>query len=197
MPAPPRLVICLLVAAALLVSGCGSSKNASTTITENTNVGPSAPASVSTVPQGTSAKESPHANTAVTPRAAEPKPEQNQTAVAEKVRRHQRQRAAYERAAHTRILGAAEADLPLNRRYPKELQGKFLRACKAAKGSTSSCECIIATQEGNLKVEVGQSLAELLALEIAFQREHASLEDVRRRRVRSPRFVRKVVRQCR
>jgi len=199
MRVPPRLVICLLVAAASLVSGCGcgSAKKAGTTITVNTNVGPSAPANVSTVPTGTSTKESQHGKTAVTPSATEAKPEQSQTAVAEENRRHQRRREADERAASTPGLGAAESDLPLNRRYPKELQGKFLRACKAAKGSTSSCECIIVRQEINRKVEVGQSLAELLALEIAFERRHASLEDIRRRRVRAPRLVRQVIRLCR
>jgi hypothetical protein len=197
MRGPPRLVICLLVAATLLVGGCGSAKKASTTSAANTNVGTSAPANVSTVPKGASTKESQHAKKAVTPSAAEAKPEQNQTAAAEEIRRHQRQREANERAARTQILAVAEYDVPLNRRYPKELQGKFLRACKATKGSTSSCECIIARQEGNLKVEVGQSLAELLALELAFKREHASLEDIRRRRVRSPSLVRQVVRQCR
>jgi hypothetical protein len=72
-----------------------------------------------------------------------------------------------------------------------------LRACKRAKGSTSSCECIIATQEGNLKVEVGQSLAELLALELAFEREHATLEAIRRHRVPSPHLVRRAVLKCR
>ena len=86
--------------------------------------------------------------------------------------------------------------MPLKRRYPKELQGKFMLACKAAKGSTSSCECILVRQEANLKVERGQTLAELLALELAFAHEHASLEDIRRRRVRSPRLVRRVVREC-
>jgi len=197
MRAPPRVVICPLVAAALLVSGCGSAKKASTTITENTNLGTSAPANAGTAPKGTSAKESQHAKTAVTPSATAAKPEQNQAAATEEFRRHQRQRQANERAAGTRILGAAESDLPRNRRYPKELQGKFLRACKAAKGSTSSCECIIVRQEANLKLERGRTLAELLALELAFAREHASLEDIRRRRIRSPHEVRKIVRQCR
>jgi hypothetical protein len=198
MRAPLRLVICLLIAAASLASACGSTKKARTTSVAQTNVGPSAPANVNTVPKGTSAKESQHAKKAVEPSASEAKPGQNEAAAAaEENRRRQRKREANIRAAGTQILGAAEADLPLNRRYPKELQGKFLRACKAAKGSTSSCECIIATQEGNLKVEVGQSLAELLALELAFEREHASLAAIRARRVPSPRLVRQAVRKCR
>jgi hypothetical protein len=180
------------------VSGCGSTKKASTTSTASSNVGTSTPANASTGPtgaavsNGTGTKASQHTKTAAEPTAAD----NEAAAEAKENRRHQRQREADTRAAGTHILGAAEQDVPLNRRYPKELQGKFLRACKAAKGSTSSCECIIARQEVNLKVERGQSLAELLALELAFEREHASVEDVRRRRVRAPRLVRQVIREC-
>jgi hypothetical protein len=197
MRVPPRLVICLLVPAVSLVSGCGcgSAKKASTTITANTNVGTSAPAGVSAVPKATNTKEGQHSNNAVTPSAAQPG--QSEAAAAEENRRREQKREANIRAAGTQILGAAEADLPLNRRYPKELQGKFLRACERAKGSSSSCECIIARQEANLKVETGQSLAELLALELAFEREHATLEAIRRKRVPSPRLVRRAVIKCR
>jgi hypothetical protein len=197
MRAQAHLVVCVLVVTASLVSGCGSTKKASTIATASTNTGTSAPANVNTVPKGTSTKASQHTKKAVEPRAAEAKPGQNQTgAEAEQSRRRQRRQANI-RAAGTQILGAAEQDVPPNRRYPKELQGKFLRACTAARGSRSSCECIIARQEGNLKVERGQSLAELLALELAFEREHASLQDIRRARVPSPRLVRQVVRVCR
>jgi hypothetical protein len=197
MRAPLSLVICVLIAAVSLASACGSTKKASTTSVVRTNVGTSAPANVNTVPKGTSTQQSQHANKAVGPRASEASPGQNGAAAAAEENRRQRQREGDIRAAGTQILGAAEADLPLNRRYPKELQGKFMRACKAAKGSTSSCECIIVTQEANLKVEVGQSLAELLALELAFEREHASLQSIRRGRVRAPRLVRHAVRKCR
>ena len=68
--------------------------------------------------------------------------------------------------------------------------------CKGAKGSKSSCECILVKQELNTKPEVGQLVAELLALEIAFQHEHASLEDVRTHRVPSPRKIRRLAREC-
>jgi hypothetical protein len=197
---PPRLLSCLLVAVAMLVSGCGSTKKtgASSAASQNASTGASANLGAQTVPRGASTKESQHAQKAVKPKTAEAKPERKVTAAeAEEGRRIQQKQKTNERAAARVGLQAAERDVPLKRRYPKELQGKFMRACKAARGSTSSCECIIARQEANLKVERGQTLAELLALEIAFEREHASLEDIRRRRVPAPRLVRRVVRACR
>ena len=197
---PPRLLSCLLVAVAILVSGCGSSKKtgASSVAGQSASTGASGNSGAQTVPRGASNKESQHAQKAVKPKTAEAKPEQKTDAEAEATRRILHNKQANEHAAARIGLQAAEADLPLKRRYPKELQGKFMRACKAAKGSTtSSCECIIVRQEANLKVERGQTLAELLAVEIAFEREHATLEDIRRHRVRSPRLVRRVVRACR
>ena len=189
---PLHLATYLLVAAAVLLSGCGSTKKTSTTGTASTGA-----SAAQNVPRGTSTKEPHHGKKGVTPKAPEATPEQKQAAAeAEAGRRIVRKRQANERAAARIGLKAAEADLPLKRRYPKELQGKFMLACKAAKGSTSSCECILVRQEANLKVERGQTLAELLALELAFAHEHASLEDIRRRRVRSPRLVRRVVREC-
>jgi hypothetical protein len=188
-----RVVGCLL--AATLVSGCASTKTPSTSTTSknagttSANAGASGPVSTQTVPQHARNKESQHARA---PKAAEAKPKRELTGT-----EILRKRKANERAAARTGLEIAETDLPFNRRYPKDLQGKFMLACKAAKGSASSCECIIIRQEANLKVERGQSLAELLALEIAFERQHASLRDIRRRRVRSPRIVRRVVRECR
>jgi len=192
---PPRLLSCLLVAVAMLVSGCGSTKKTSTSsaASKNASTGASANSGAQTAPRGAST-----AQKAVKPKTAEAKPNHKLTAAeAEETRRILQKQKINERAAARIGLQAAEADLPLKRRYPKELQGKFMRACKAAKGSTSSCECIIVRQEANLKVERGQTLAELLALEIAFERDHAKLEDIRRRRVPSPRIIRRVVRACR
>jgi hypothetical protein len=117
-------------------------------------------------------------------------------AEAEVFLRARRKTEAERRAAARPGLESIEARLPPKRRYPKELQGRFMVACKAAKGSTSTCECIIAKQELNTKLELGQTLAELLALEIAIHRENASLEDIRRHRVPAPRIVRRVTREC-
>ena len=192
---PARVLNCLLVAVAILASGCGSTKktSASSPASQNAGTGTSATSGAQTAPRAAST-----AQKAVKPKTAEAKPEHTPAAAeAEETRRIVQKRKTNERAAARIGLEAAEADLPLKRRYPKELQGKFMRACRTAKGSTSSCECIIIKQEANLKLERGQTLAELFALEIAFERDHASLEDIRRRRVRSPRIIRRVVRACR
>ena len=187
--------MCLLVGA-ILVSACGSTKKAGTSTTASTaSTGASGTSGAQTVPRGTSTKGSKPTKKAVEPETAETKPERKESPEAEN-RRLVRKREANRRAAARPTLQVAEMDLPLKRRYPKELQGKFMRACTAAKGKTSSCECIIVKQEANLKVERGQTLAELLALEIAFSR-GATLADIRRRRVRSPRLVRRVIRECR
>jgi type IV secretory pathway VirB10-like protein len=216
-----HLAICLLAAPAVLASGCGSTKTASTNSATTTSASASAPTdqSTPTVPPSTSAKPARPAGKAHEPKVAQANPEQKQKAAeaaagqkekAARVERERKEKAAEDesvrrlrakveaqrRAAARPGLEAVEARLPLKRRYPKVLQGKFLVSCKAAKGSRSSCECIIAKQELNLKLEKGQTLAELLALEIAFEKEGASLEDIRRHRAPSPRGVRKVTQEC-
>jgi outer membrane biosynthesis protein TonB len=204
MPKALRSAICLLFVL-LLLSGCGSTKKASTTNTASTSAGASA-STQTTNQQSTGSTQAQHASKTREPKAAEAKPEKTTPEVTEHketpkeeeaYRRRLRVRKARERAAHTPALAFAEAQLPRRRRYPKELQGKFMVACKAAKGSTSSCECIVAKQELNRKIEVGQGLAELLAVELAFQQQGASLEDVRRHRVKTPSGVRRVFRECR
>jgi len=68
--------------------------------------------------------------------------------------------------------------VPPKRLFPKRLAHTFLVACAAAKGSPSSCECILARQELN-KVEQGQSVAEDLVLEAVMEKPGASLEAMR------------------
>jgi hypothetical protein len=51
-------------------------------------------------------------------------------------------------------------------RYPKRLRLAFVNACEGAKGSPSACECVI-TKQTLAKVEKGQAIAEVLALEAA------------------------------
>ena len=190
--------------AVLLVGGCGSAKTASKSNATTASTGASTPApsqsTGATQAHRTSKAHQPVTN-ATSPRkekAPEAKPESKEAAAeAREYRRRTRERETKERAAAKPGLEFAEAQLPKSRRYPKELQGKFMLACKAAKGSTSSCECIVAKQELKRNIEVGQGLAELLALELAFERKHASLADVRRHRVPSPVGVRRVARECR
>jgi hypothetical protein len=216
-----HLAICLFAALPVLASGCGSTKTASTNNTATTSASASPPATQSTrtVPPSTVSKPVQHSGKAPEPKVAQSSAEQKQKAAEAKAKqkeqaaiadRERKKKAAEDE--HVRLLRrkvegerhaaarpgleSVEARLPLKRRYPKVLQGKFLVACKAARGSTSSCECIIAKQELKLNLEQGQTLAELLALEIAFQKEGASLEDVRRHRVPSPRGVRRVTVEC-
>jgi hypothetical protein len=215
---PLHFAVCLLVAPAVLASGCGSTKTASTNTTVSASASAPATQSTQTVPRSTTGKPA-HAGKAQETKVAQAKREQKQKAAeaareqkekaakaererkeqaaeAELFQRARRKTEAERRAAARPGLEGAELRLPRKRRYPKELQGKFMVSCKAAKGSTSSCECIIVKQELNTKLELGQTLAELLALEIAFQRQSASLEDIRRHRVPSPRLVRRVTREC-
>ena len=53
-------------------------------------------------------------------------------------------------------------------RYPQEVVSKFTKTCKAGGGSTAVCACIIRGQELR-KVERGQSIAEMFALELAMK----------------------------
>src|SRR5207245_1603402 len=129
MPGRLRVVGCLL-AATVLVSDCGSTKKSSTSTTSknggttSANGGASGPVRPQTVPQRARNKESQHA---AAPKAAEAKPKPELTGA-----EIMRKRKANERAAARTGLEIAEMDLPFNRRYPKDLQGKFMLACKAA-----------------------------------------------------------------
>jgi hypothetical protein len=49
--------------------------------------------------------------------------------------------------------------------YPLEEQRQFIAYCTAANSSKSSCECII-EKYAHRRVEEGQSLAELLGIEV-------------------------------
>jgi hypothetical protein len=55
------------------------------------------------------------------------------------------------------------------KQYPENFQVNFIARCEAAKGSASLCKCVLHKQEFS-KEEKGQSLAELLALEVALQK---------------------------
>jgi hypothetical protein len=186
------LTMFLLVALAVLASGCGSTRTAST------NAGTSAPANqtsqaVTTGPS-TGATEAQHAATAPKPKAAEAKPERREKA-AEAKREPERPGSEKGTEAANPTLEAAERQVPRRRRYPKFFQREFMVRCEAAKGSASRCACIVAKLEKNGKVETGQSLAELLALKIAM--EHgASLEEAKRQSVPLPIGVRRDVIAC-
>lgn len=58
--------------------------------------------------------------------------------------------------------------VPAKDRYSKEVQSKFLTACKAGQGSVGDCECILHRQElYRFEGEQGKAVAELFVLELA------------------------------
>src|SRR5207245_11081639 len=108
----------LLVAGAILLSGCGSTKKASTGSSTRTNVSTGASTNLG-------AHARPRGATKSKPQIAEPKPEPKQ---APETRKFLQTREVNLHAAAKPTLEVAELDLPPARRYPKELQGKFMRA---------------------------------------------------------------------
>jgi hypothetical protein len=199
MTTPLRLAVCVS-ALAVLVSGCGASKTdsksspasaSSTTGSTSPTGGASAP--LKTTSRSTTSPKVQHARKAPAPKVAKAKPEVKKTSAKVEPRHTKREK---ERAAARPTLALVESELPPKRRFPKELQGQFMIACKGAKGSNSSCECIIINQEIDVRTEVGQLLAELLAVELAF-RHGASLEDAMRHRVPLPPKVARAAATCR
>lgn len=197
---PLHLSICMLGGLALAVSGCGSSKSGTTITTPVTsastgttaqttptsanggstsaNGGSTAPNGSTTgpnggatAPSGGSTGPSGGSTTKLTPTEA---------AEASLLRRKQaaEQRIAQIRARY-RAEGTAEkrAQLEATERaarkkhkpYSHYVQVKFTSACQEAKGSASQCTCILSKQEFS-NVESELSFAELVALELAFQR---------------------------
>jgi hypothetical protein len=84
--------------------------------------------------------------------------------------------------------------VPRKKRYPETVSIKFISSCKTAKGSPSSCGCVLARQELR-KVEKGQSIAELLAFEIAVQ-SGASLKAMMQHKVELPVGLSQSLDQC-
>jgi hypothetical protein len=61
--------------------------------------------------------------------------------------------------------------------FSKEIQRKFMETCTNAKGSKARCECVLLRFEV-ANMEKGQSIAELLFLEVGLRKE--SLENAMR-----------------
>jgi hypothetical protein len=187
---PPRLVICLLGGLAVLASGCGSTKTASTRTTArvSTSGAATAPASkaAQTATQSTSSKPAPK------PAVAAAKPEHREKAAAAKPEHEQN--AAKRSVEAVKPKAGSGEQVPRSRRYPRFLQLKFIVSCEAAKGSNSSCECILTKLERS-DVEKGHSLAELIALELTFK-EGASFEAVVHHRVALPLAVQRDAAEC-
>lgn len=185
----PRFAICLIVGLAVLASGCGSTKTDSTqtTVTASTDAGTTVPKGAQTTTQGTSSNQAPQTT------APEAKPERGATAAEAKPEREQK--ASKKRAEAVKPSVQSSEQVPLSHRYPRLVQLKFIAGCLAAKGSDSSCECILTKLEKS-NVEKGQSIAEMFALELAFQR-GVSLQVAMRHGVRLPHGVQRIAEECR
>ena len=161
-------VISACVVLAVVASGCGGSKKASTStvaiappITTATNTPTGTPTSPPT--QGT--------GTATTPKPSPP-PQRTQTKAARKVESKAIERKAKATEKRNRAFFNALAKplprptpthLPRSRRYPEAVQERFFAACQVGKGSPSRCKCVLAKQELR-PVEKTQSIAETLIL---------------------------------
>jgi hypothetical protein len=178
----------------VLASGCGSTNTASTTTTiastpttasTNTgNTGTTLPAvkGAKTATQSTAAKQPTH--TTVAP----PTPQRPETAAETK---HEREKGALENRTEREEAGRASSEKAPPNQYPRFFQIRFIVSCENAKGSHSSCECILTKLE-KLPGEKDRSLAELVALELEFK------AGVPLRRVAGlPRRVQRITNECR
>jgi hypothetical protein len=190
----PRVAVCLPALLAVLVSGCGSTTTASTTTTTastpttasaNTgNTGTTLPAvkAAKTATQSTAAKQPTY-----TP-GAPPPPERPETAAEAK---RERKEGALENHKEEEEVGRHSFEKGAPGQYPRFFQIRFIVSCENAKGSHSSCECILTKLE-KLPGEKDKSLAELIALELEFKK------GVPLRRVAGlPRLVQRITNECR
>jgi uncharacterized protein YceK len=171
MPKPLRLAAFLLVALAVVASGCGSTNTVSTTTTTSPNASASTPAIESTQTASTSSTGA-HTTTAPAPKAAEVKP-QRQEKAGETKHEHEQKSTGQSSQASKPPVNAVVLLVPRSRQYPKQMQHTFIVTCTSLKGTTSSCECLLAKFELS-NVEKGQSLAELLATEFTLLHERGT-----------------------
>jgi hypothetical protein len=154
---PIRLVSCGLVAAAIAAGGCGSSKTGSTPKTASASAAATGP-TTSQATHSTSVKQAPQTSKAHTQTPAASTPSGQTTA-------------SKKSAAVPLLKAKPEPKAPPKGgkyEYPLEAQRNFLEACEGARSTKSSCECII-EKYARRRVEEGQSLAELLATEVALK----------------------------
>jgi len=190
------LGLAIAVSVAVVVSGCGSTKTASTTASASAPSG----ATPQTTAQGSSQSPGPTGATtghggaqptsnANRPTTAEAKSKRQQHAAEEhaaekqvaeehaaekqagerRVAKAVAQARARSKAAKKAFIEAEERRLRKIKTYPENFQVTFIARCQAAKGSASLCTCVLHKQEFS-KEEKGQSLSELLALELVLRK---------------------------
>ncbi len=184
---PPRLTICLLVALAVVASGCGSAEKTASTNAAGTSASAPSKPSPQTASQSTSSTQAQHTTSkAPEPKTAEAKSKSEQQASKKSAEaaKPKTEAAKPKTEAAAPKLEAAAQSVPRKKQYSARTQFIWMKRCETAKGSHLDCECILVKQE-LAKVETGQSLAEILAIEFAMQK-GISLEQVLRQGVPFP-----------
>ena len=92
------------------------------------------------------------------------------------------------------VLEATKRASAKHRPYPEYVKAKFTTTCENAKGSPSQCACILSKQAFS-KVESALAFAELVALEVAFEK-GTTIQGVVRPQTPLPEGVRIHVQQC-
>jgi hypothetical protein len=176
-------VICWCFALAVVANACGESTQTTSTTARTS---PPVTESAHTVTQSTASTQAPKTATPARPGkgagAIGKAPGRNAEAV------KPRGVATTPPVAPKRVVAKGHV-------FPRSVKANFLAACGAAKGSPSSCGCVLAQQELR-KVEKGQSIAELVILEVAMVQKHATLQQTMQRGVLLPEGVQHSLERC-
>jgi hypothetical protein len=192
-----RFSTCLIVGLAVVAGGCGSSKKASAPATASATGTTSAGAGT-TATGASGARTATHGTTPTpAPKTTAPKANAENPQNIAKANPSLEQQASQKAAESVKAGGNGSGEVlpPHSKRYPRFFELKFITSCEAAKGSNSSCECILNKQQ-KLKGEKGQSMAELLALELELHVHHASLQAAAHDGVPAPERVKRSVEEC-
>ena len=178
----PITSVCVCAALAVAAAGCGES--AGTTSTKTTASAPAGEAPP-TVSQSTGSTG--------TTQAKPTKPSHHEPAAAVKPPVIHK---IIEKKALKPVHSTPKPVTPkAGTRFPTGVKVNFLDACLGAKGSTASCECVIARQE-LLKVEKGQAIAELVIVEAAMLQKHLSFAEAAAHTVLLPELVHQSLKAC-
>jgi hypothetical protein len=215
---PFRLAICLLVATALGASGCGSSSKAGTTTTTTPQATTTAPSNQTAqtggqstkgaasaghntggVQAGTSSTSAQPTTTSAQqlakPPAPQVKPKPAESVLTKTLTKSQKKKAEEIVARANQRTPGFLSEVPPARRYEPQVYLPFLARCKAGKGSTPSCECIVVKQELLSNIEKGRAIAELLTIQLALE-QGSSLAKIAHHGVLLPPNIQRAAVEC-
>lgn len=199
-------VISACVVLAVLASGCGSSSTTTSTVASAPSINTATNTATRTATQGTSPTTTPKPS---------PPPQSAQTKAARQIesKATERKVKAAEQAnkalfrAIAKSLPPTPTHLPPSRRFPEDVQARFLGACQVGKGSPSVCKCVLAKMElrplenrESVTETRGRSIAETLILGEALVggvvHPGVTVDQAIRRAVPIPRRVRETLATC-